>query len=285
VLHDTRGPRVDTQTGLIENDYNNQNAYNRYAVAPHSVPIDGRESHLSPEMIVDMKADTWTDPKADEEVVAKDPSLWQKLGATACCACSSSPVSSAPTTVMARRQSEEEPEEFPLEPRVVSYSSTHKPHSSDEPVDIRVSQMLQSSQEPVDFRGTWLLTEFEGDMEAFMSAMGASYFVRKTASMLSFGIGMAKITIQQDGNHIFFDHGFYQQDLNIGAGAQTSNYGGGPAQVTPSWEGRALLLEVCMPNGKETCRRWFFMEGGCLIVKSRSSSGVEIRQSYSVAAD
>lgn len=120
-------------------------------------------------------------------------------------------------------------------------------------------------------------------MDAFMMDMGAGAVMRTMAEGLNFGVGLQRISITQDGDHltlVYTGGREFEQKLLVGGGKQDSSTASGPAKITPSWVDGALRLDIYAEDGQEQCSRWIYVQDSSLLMQSTTVKGNSIKQVF-----
>eukprot|EP00931_Biecheleriopsis_adriatica_P037917 TRINITY_DN21755_c0_g1_i1.p1 TRINITY_DN21755_c0_g1~~TRINITY_DN21755_c0_g1_i1.p1 ORF type:complete len:256 (+),score=44.85 TRINITY_DN21755_c0_g1_i1:137-904(+) len=128
-----------------------------------------------------------------------------------------------------------------------------------------------------NFTGRWLCTAIEGDMDAFMLAMEATWSSRTAASLVDYGVGYLCRHISHKGNSFVCQVAgvalTYCQEFDIGRGQQQVEGPSADCWVTPEWEGsKVLRIEQCELDGSLPFSCRFSFRGEQLILHMQTQN-------------
>jgi len=116
---------------------------------------------------------------------------------------------------------------------------------------LRQAQTPRATAAHPDFSGDWLLHRLEGDAEAMLKEVGASWVQRKAAAAMSFGVGRQLVHVDQYPDEIHIDTSYremawpkptchvYNTD---GTEQDITDPEGRTVRTCVSWDGEALLM-------------------------------------------
>jgi len=229
-------------------------------------PQTGEEKPAAPEPVQRPR-----EPPRD----VRPPSLMQKVGRAACCTPSSkvaAPTSLAPAPEMPRSSFVANGAEPALPRAAQVVSSVAALHGPEVPGDAP------------RLGGSWSLSKYTGDMDAFLADMGQGESDRGKARKANYGIKMQQVKLTQDANGevklSYTGCAPYEQIFRVGGGIQSAETVSGTTQVKPSWEGRALRMDLFNTDGQEQCSRWLYFDASSMVVESKHVCGSHVKQIY-----
>eukprot|EP00440_Ansanella_granifera_P008364 gb/GFBE01009061.1/.p1 GENE.gb/GFBE01009061.1/~~gb/GFBE01009061.1/.p1 ORF type:complete len:267 (+),score=56.54 gb/GFBE01009061.1/:1-801(+) len=218
----------------------------------------------------------------------KIDTLLQKMGKAACC-CS-------------QESSEDLAQRLQQGKTPMQMDKALREESALEGADIRVPAAVQAEKQgpmpdikgpsvprppggPPQLDGEFLLSEVQGDMDAFLTDMGIGWALRSLASTAGYGIGSERLRISQDGQKLSLQYiGMrpYTQTFEIGAGSQDCTGPSGPVVLTPLWDGGAVRIAVNQ-GGEDKAVRWLYLQNGVLTNHAVTVQGNTARHVYKPA--
>merc|ERR1719221_71703 len=141
------------------------------------------------------------------------------------------------------------------------------------------------SERPI-FQGRWLLTGYEGDMDALLLEMGVGWAVRRLAKGFNYGVGTAVQDIAMNGEEMVLitesGHKTISMTATIGGEeAESIGLDGELNYVTMTWEGRSIRTESRSKDGKLAPPTLRYFEKSDMVVETRPSNGEIVRRFYS----
>mmetsp|Transcript_43746 Transcript_43746/g.95228 ORF Transcript_43746/g.95228 Transcript_43746/m.95228 type:complete len:279 (+) Transcript_43746:95-931(+) len=137
-----------------------------------------------------------------------------------------------------------------------------------------------------DFRGTWKMTHFLGDFDAFMKEMGIGWALRKAASTLRYGANSTFHTIKQEAD-VFTcttknPKGVFVRTLVINGEEQddVDPVDNKPLTVIPSWDGIAIHVTCRVKDGTDMPLTRRYLEQDMMVVEQTSPKGVSVKRFF-----
>jgi len=151
-----------------------------------------------------------------------------------------------------------------------------------------------------DFSGDWLLHHVEGDVEALLKEVGASWVQRKAAAAMGFGVGRQFVHVDQYPDTIHIDTSYRQADGNEpmawpkptnnvyntgGVEQDILDPEGNTIRTVVNWDGQTLAMVServgCSGKPLPSTRRYLQEDGSELVFEQTSAtSGVAVKRVY-----
>lgn len=99
-----------------------------------------------------------------------------------------------------------------------------------------------------NFTGVWLMTDYEGDMDAMMQTLGLGWMVRSAAASMNFGKGQLEQNITHTGNQFALTTKQSETQFEVGGAAIPNAKLGGHTQA--EWDADAIRVKITDADGK-----------------------------------
>lgn len=144
--------------------------------------------------------------------------------------------------------------------------------------------MVSGAPGALDFGGSWICVRIAGDMETFLTDMGLSEVVRKTARDARYGVGRQVQNIAHAGD-AFVIQNILQAPLTmrfrVGAGLQESvDQEGKPILIDPSWDGESLRVTSKRESGELIANTRRYFEGDSMVLELTSPQGTIVTRTF-----
>jgi hypothetical protein len=150
-----------------------------------------------------------------------------------------------------------------------------------------------------DLSGDWLLHRLEGDVEALLKEVGASWVKRKAAAAMGFGVGMQFVRVEQHPNTIRIDTSYRGADgredmawlkptkncySTDGVEQNVADPEGRFVRTSVAWDGEALMMvsrRVDCGKPLPSTRRYLQGDGKELVFEQTSpATGVVVKRIF-----
>lgn len=150
------------------------------------------------------------------------------------------------------------------------------------------SDAERTSSSLPNFSGEWVCYAYEGDVDAFMTEMGAGILDRLHARLRRYDVDNTVKVLRQQGHNLDIDvkgRRKFTQMMTIGAGQQVCEEEDGVVLVDPSWEkhgkdGYVLCFEISEQDGTKprTARHW--ISGNDLVIEYTTRTACCVKWRY-----
>lgn len=110
-----------------------------------------------------------------------------------------------------------------------------------------------------DFTGVWLMTGYEGDMDAMMQALELGWMVRSAAASMDYGKGRLEQNITHAGSDFALKTQHSDTRFEIGGAAVPHAKLGG--QMRAEWDADAIRVEIRGADGSLTMVNYRYLTG------------------------